>query len=162
MSWYDMGLQRMFQGWFQAQVQPQVFLIYKGLAVSHCHCHCLTAWAHAQLVNTLVESQGWFSLDSILPESLFLALNSRQTLVTQLALGQANSRPLIPGKGCLEALRVLSGQDHLPPSRLRCRPVVRWGLLAKRSEILGGRQLGGTFSPGQPFLSLLEERTLKP
>lgn len=66
-----------------------------------------------------MESEGWFSLDSRLPESLFLALGSRQTLVTQhrLTVGQVDTGTLIPGKDCLEAPRVLSGQGHPPPPR---------------------------------------------
>ena len=120
------GFQRMFRGGFRLKAQPPSLSHIQGagsfplsLSLSNCMSSC-PAGQHSW-----VESQGWFSLDSILPESLFLSLNSRQTLVTQLALGQANSKPLIPGEGCLEALRVLSGQDHPPPSKLRCGPVVK-------------------------------------
>lgn len=54
-----------------------------------------------------MESQGWFSLDSRLPKSLFLALSARQALVTQLRLAveQADTGPLIPGEDCLETVR---------------------------------------------------------
>lgn len=64
-----------------------------------------------------MESQGWFSMDYRLPESLVLASSSRQILVTQhrLAPGQADTGHLIPSEDCVEALKVLSGQGNPSP-----------------------------------------------
>lgn len=107
-----------------------------------------------------VERQGWFSLDSRLLESLFLALGSRQTLVTQhrLTVGQTDTGPLILGEDCLEALRVLLGQGHPPPPRLRPRPEMRWGSWAKRSVILDGRHLGGIIFSKSVFSKPLRKK----
>lgn len=81
-----------------------------------------------------MESQDWFSLDSRLPKSLFLALSSRQTLVTQyrLAVDQVDTEPIIPGEDCLEAPGVIRTE---PSSRTQADAWAR-----EEMRLLGGEK----------------------